>query len=136
VPLPIWGERGLMTPDGSVVFSVYLLLREIQSHAGGEVLLTETTQPLSVTSLLLRKDSFLKLLLANHGPTSVRLRLPTELKALTFRLLDETNLAEATSDPKTFADGAGITLTLARVDTPAQETDVLTLPPFALAVGV
>jgi hypothetical protein len=126
-----FGERGLMESDGSVVFPVYLLLQEVQRHAGGEVLATATTQPLSVTSLLLRKDGFLNLLLANHGPTSVRLRLPTEMKALSFRLLEETNLAEATTDPKTFADAAGNTLTLA-----AQETDVLTLPPFALAVGV
>ena len=129
-------ERGLMTADGAVVFPVYLLLRETQTHAGGEVLRTETTQPLSITSLLLRKEGFLKLLLANHGPTSVRLRLPTELKALTFRLLDETNLTETTTNPETFADAAGNTLTLARVGAPAQETDVLTLPPFALAVGV
>lgn len=126
-----WGERALMTPDGSVVFPVYLLLQEVQGHAGGEVLVTETLQPLSVTSLLLRKGGFVKLLLANHGPTSVRLRLPTELRALNFRMLAETNLAEATTDPKTFADAAGNTLTLA-----AQETDVLTLPPFAVVVGV
>ncbi|MBC7892102.1 MAG: hypothetical protein H7Y12_07825, partial [Sphingobacteriaceae bacterium] len=124
------GNQGLMTEDGGVVFPVYLLLKEVQTHAGGEVLATETTQPLSVSSLLLRKDGFLKLLLANHGPNPLRLRLPLEVQALTFKLLEETSLAEATANPEAFADSAGNTLTLA-----AQETDGLTLPPFALAVG-
>ncbi len=125
------GERGLMTNDGRVVFPVYLLLKEVQTHAGGEVLATETSQPLAVSGLLLRKDGFLKLLLANHGLTAARLRLPTELQALTFKLLEETSLAEATANPQAFADSAGNALTLA---TP--EADVLVLPPFALAVGV
>ncbi len=130
------GNQGLMTEEGGVVFPVYLLLQEVQTHAGGEVLLTETSQPLAVSSLLLRKEGFLKLLLANHGPTAVRLRLPLELQALTFKLLEETSLVEASANPESFADAAGNTLTLARVDTPAQEANLLMLPPFSLAIGV
>jgi hypothetical protein len=68
-----YGPFGLM--DGTELFPVYHLLADVGEFAGGEVLVTETTEPRWLAALTLRKEDRLRVLVANlfWQPQSVRL---------------------------------------------------------------
>jgi len=93
-------EKFPSIPDA--VFPLYHVLADIGEFRGGEVVVSRSSDPLAVESLVLRKDSRRRVMLANmtDRPRSVSIR---ELKEeATLQRLNETNAEFAMREPEKF----------------------------------
>jgi hypothetical protein len=122
------GWRGVMeTETGSThsekfpsipgtVFPLYHVLADVGEFAGGEVVLTESSDSLTVASLLLRKGDRSRLLLANLTGHGQKVLLENFRRACRVRTMDLSNIHAARTKPKDFRDstrefeGTGIDL--------------------------
>ena len=67
----------------------------------------ESSDPLRVAALALRRDGRVRLLLANLTPRSQRVRVPVQGDPLTVRTLDETSAEAAMREPEAFREREG-----------------------------
>lgn len=121
-PLP---ERFPSLPGA--VFPVYHILRDLAEFAGGQVLALALSRPLQTGGLALRQGKRGTLLVANFTPKSQRVRLQGTVLWTRMRLLDETNLRQAMTQPEAYRAQS---MRLIRAD-PGRLA--LNLPPFAVA---
>ncbi len=121
-PLP---ERFRSFPGG--VFPLYHVLADVGEFVGGQAIVLESSDPLHVEGLALRKDGCLRILLANlaHQPEDVI--VTCEGASATVRMLDATNVEAAMRDPEGFRQVSGETIA------PLQGKIRLTLPAYAIA---
>ena len=108
------GWRGVMeTEAGSTlpanfpsiagaVFPLYHVLADVGEFAGGEVVRTESSDPLGVTSLLLRSGSRRRLILANLTAEPRRAILQEFDRIVLARVMDESNRISAMTSPAEF----------------------------------
>jgi hypothetical protein len=84
------------------VFPLYHVLADVGEFAGGEVVRGESSDPLVVEGLVLRKGAATRILLANmtNEPQQVRVELPPG--RATLRLLDERIALRAMEHPEAF----------------------------------
>ena len=113
------GWRGVMeTVNGSplpekfrslsgAVFPLYHVLADVGEFAGGEVLVSKSSDPLKVEGISLRKNGKTRTLLANLTPDSQQIRAQNLAATVRVRLLDETNAQAAMSSPEAFRSGTG-----------------------------
>ena len=113
------GWRGVMeTVNGSplpekfrslpgAVFPLYHVLADVGEFAGGEVLVSKSSDPLKVEGISLRKNGKTRTLLANLTPDSQKVRAQNLAATVRVRLLDETNAQAAMSSPEAFRSGTG-----------------------------
>jgi hypothetical protein len=115
------GWRGVMEAAGGsplpekfrslpgAVFPLYHVLAEIGEFAGGAVVPSRSSAPLSVDGMLLTKDGRMRLLLANLSPEPqrVRLRCPAGWNRVLVSHLDESNAEAAMREPEPFRAGRG-----------------------------
>ena len=113
------GWRGVMeTANGSplpekfrslpgAVFPLYHVLADVGEFAGGEVLVSKSSDPLKVEGISLRKNGKTRTLLANLTPDSQKVRAQNLAATVRVRLLDETNAQAAMSSPEAFRSGTG-----------------------------
>jgi D-apionolactonase len=124
------GWRGLMeTANGSpvpekfastagTVFPMYHVFRALADFSAGQVQVSQSSQPLKVECLVLRKGEQQRILLANLTASIQRVTLSKG--TYTLRLLDATN---ALQDPDEFWQLS-----------PQIDISILNLPPYALAI--
>ena len=96
-PLP---EKFRSLPDG--VFPLYHILADVGEFAGGEVLISKSSNPLKVEGIVLRKNGKTRTLLANLTPDSQQVRVLDLTETVRVRYLDETNAHDAMASPETF----------------------------------
>ena len=113
------GWRGVMeTVNGSplpekfrslpgAVFPLYHVLADVGEFAGGEVLVSKSSDPLKVEGISLRKNGKTRTLLANLTPDSQQIRAQNLAATVRVRLLDETNAQAAMSSPLAFRSRTG-----------------------------
>ncbi len=113
------GWRGVMeTATGSplpdkfqslpgAVFPLYHVLADIGDFAGGEVLPTQSSHPLQVEGLALRKDGRTRLILANLSAEVQHVTVANLPAQVRVRLLDETNVIAAMQAPEEFRHQEG-----------------------------
>ncbi len=106
-PLP---DKFRSVPGG--VFPMYHVFADVGEFAGGEVVICRSKTPLTVDSLVLRRDGRTRVLLANYTPEPQRVTVRGLSGALTVRSLDETNAEAAMRDPEAFRAEAGRPLTV------------------------
>ncbi len=128
------GWRGVMeTETGSTspekfpsipgaVFPLYHVFADVGEFAGGRVVLTETSNPLSVATLLLRKENRERLLLVNLSRETQKVALRNLGNPVRARKLDASNVRQAMTVPEDF-----------RRATHELSQPEVTLEPFALA---
>ncbi len=130
------GWRGVMeTAQGSplpekfpsmagAVFPLYHPLADVGEFAGGEVVASNSSEPLKVTGLVLEKAGRRRVLLANFTAQAqaVVIRGLSDMKAA--RRLEESNVRQAMQEPTAYRASAPEALSLA--------TTTFTLPPFGL----
>lgn len=122
------GWRGVMeTAAGSTlpekfpsiagtVFPLYHVLADAADFRGGDVVWTESGNPLRVVSLLLRAGARRRLMMANLSPSSCRVKLQNFDQIVLARILDESNRMAAMTSPEEFREsltpfhGTGIEL--------------------------
>jgi D-apionolactonase len=121
-PLP---DRFRSLPGG--VFPLYHVLADVGEFAGGEVIPSESSAPLRVEGLILRKGTATRIILASLIATRQRVRIQHGGRSARVRLLDERNAEAAMRDPQAFRAQAGELL-----DTP-DGSIVLELLPYAIA---
>ena len=121
-PLP---ERFRSLPGG--VFPLYHVLADIGEFAGGEIVLSDSSEPLRVEGLALRKGTATRIVLASLIATPQRVRIQHGGRAARVRTLDERNAEAAMRDPESFRAQAGELL-----DTP-DGSITLELLPYAIA---
>ena len=133
------GWRGVMeTATGSplpekfrslpgVVFPLYHILADVGEFAGGEVLVSKSSNPLIVEGIALRKNGKMRTLVANLTPEPQRVRVQNLTETVRVRRLDETNAQTAMTSPETFREKRGELLQT------ANGTLELNLPPHAVA---
>ena len=121
-PLP---ERFRSIPGA--VFPLYHVLADVGEFAGGEVMLSQSPDPLAVEVLALRKAARIRVLLANLSGQQQRVRVPWSGAAARLRRLDETNAMAAMTTPEQFRAQPG-----EMKQAPAQMLDVELLP-YAVA---
>jgi len=88
-----------------MVFPVYHLLADASLLTGGDVLATETGDPLAAEALAVRFDGRLVVIVANlrDEPVDVELDLPVA-GAVSVRVLDETTFERAAAEPERFRE--------------------------------
>jgi len=108
------GWKGVMeTPSGSTlpekfpsiagaVFPLYHVLADAGEFAGGDVVRTESSEPLSVTSLLLQAGARRRLLLANFLAEPRHVMLQNFDRIVLARIMDASNRIAAMTSPETF----------------------------------
>jgi hypothetical protein len=87
------GSRGVMETGGGV-FPLYHVLADIGEFSGGEVLPSQSTRPLVLDGVVLRKDNRVRVLLANMTCQDVRVTVDGIGPGACLRGLDETNAGE------------------------------------------
>jgi hypothetical protein len=114
------GWRGVMETDaGSTlserfpslqfsVFPLYHVLADVGEFAGGWVIPTVSSDPLSVNALGLRRGDRTRMLVANYGPQSRRVRILGLASPVQIRVLDETNAVAAMRFPEAFRSQADL----------------------------
>ncbi len=93
-PLP----KQFPSQPGSV-FPLYHVFADVGEFAGAEVLPLQSSEPLSVVGLALRKSGHTRLLLANLTAQSQTVRLPALPQRVQSRRLDAENFLDATTTP-------------------------------------
>jgi hypothetical protein len=109
-------EAGSPVPDkfrsipGSV-FPLYHILADVGEFAGGEVILSTSSDALKVDGLVLRNNSGkTRVLLANLSPDVQQVAIQNLGQDVRVRHLDETNVAAAMGAPEDFRAEAGSTM--------------------------
>lgn len=112
------GRRGVMeTETGSTcpekfpsipgtVFPLYHVLADVGEFAGGSVVLTESSDPLAIASLLLQKDKRSRLIVANLTGHPQNVLLETLARNAHVRTMDLSNVHSATTKPEDFRGSA------------------------------
>ena len=113
------GWRGVMeTAPGSplpekfrslpgAVFPLYYVLADVGEFAGGEILISKSSDPLKVEGIALRKNGKTRTLLANLTPNSQQVRVQNLAGAVRVRHLNETNVQTAMASPEAFRAETG-----------------------------
>ena len=113
------GWRGVMeTETGSTcpekfpsipgtVFPLYHVLADVGEFANGEVIPTETPNSLAIVSLLLHKQNFRRLILANLSRDAQTITFPSIGQPVRARTLDLTNVHSAMNAPERFRSSTG-----------------------------
>ena len=113
------GWRGVMeTAAGSplpekfrsipgAVFPLYHVLADAGEFAGGEILVSKSSDSLKMEGVALRRNGKTRILLANLTPDSQRVRVQNLAGAIRVRCLDETNVQAAMSVPEAFRTEIG-----------------------------
>ena len=113
------GWRGVMeTATGSplpekfrslpgAVFPLYHVLADVGEFAGGEVLVSKSSDPLKVKGIVLRKNGKTRTLLANLTPDLQKVRVQDLAETVRVRHLDETNAHDAMASPDLFREERG-----------------------------
>ena len=109
------------------VFPIYHVFADLAEFVGGEVIPSESSAPLRVEGLALRKGTATRIVLASLIPTPQRVHIQHGGRRAHVRLLDERNAEAAMRDPTTFRAQAGELL-----DTP-DGSITLELLPYAIA---
>ena len=110
------GWRGVMaTANGSplpekfrslpgAVFPLYHVLADVGEFAGGEVLVSKSSDPLKVEGIALRKNGKTRILLTNLTPESQPVRVQNLTETVRVRHLNETNAQTAMTSPENFRE--------------------------------
>jgi hypothetical protein len=118
-------ERFASIPGG--VYPLYHVLADLAEFAGGQVIVSESSDILKVDALALAHGGRTCLLLANFTPDAQTVHLPDCRGRWSLRLLDTSNAAAAMRDPDAYRQQI----------TPAHDAAAdglrLELPPFAVA---
>ncbi len=133
------GWRGVMEVEGGsslpevfhslpgAVFPMYHVFADVGEFVGGDVIPTQTNQPLHVTGLALRKDGRTRYLLANLSASLQRVMLKGLSEQVSIRQMDETNAEQAMSAPEAFRSQSG-------QSTPTHQGELeIELRPYAVA---
>jgi hypothetical protein len=108
-------ENGSPLPDkfqsiAGGVFPLYHVLADVGDFAGGQLISTLSSDPLTIDGLAMVKDGRTRLLLANFSPEAQRVtihNLPAEIR---IKYLNETNVQEAMQNPEAFRREAGTSI--------------------------
>ncbi len=100
-------SRGSPLPDkfrsiAGAVFPMYHVFAQLADFAGGEVIVSQSSDNLAVDSLVLRKDGRTRILLANFKPHSQTVSLPDVRDAVIVKHLDERNAEYAMREAEDF----------------------------------
>ena len=109
------------------VFPLYHVLADVGEFAGGEVLVSKSSDPLKVEGIALRKNGKTRILLANLTPESQHVRVQNLIGTVRGRRLDETNAQAAMVSPEAFREETG------ELVGDAEDTLELNLLPYAVA---
>ena len=74
------GQQGIMSADGQQ-YPLGLLLSAVQDFRGGQVVRTETSQPLTCSTLLLTDNTHRCWLVANHTDQAITVQLPEPVRS-------------------------------------------------------
>ncbi len=123
--------KGSVLPDQfrsvpGAVFPLYHVLADVGEFAGGDCIVTRSSEPLQVEALTLRKGNRKCLLVGNLSAQTQRVTLPGFPGVVTVRILDEQTVAEAMEQPEAFRGRAA-----GRRDSDAEP--LVELLPYALA---
>ncbi len=133
------GWRGVMeTATGSplpekfrslpgAVFPLYHILADVGDFAGGEVLVSKSSDPLKVEGVALHKNGRTRTLLANLTPEPQQVNVQNLTDTVQVRHLNETNAQTAMASPETFRAETGELLQT------TNNTLELNLLPYAIA---
>ncbi len=133
------GWRGVMeTASGSplpekfrslpgTVFPLYHVLADVGEFAGGEILVSKSSDPLKVEEIVLRKNGKTRTLLANLTSDSQQVRVRNLTGTVRVRHLDETNAQYAMTSPEAFRAETG------ELVQTAEASLELNLLPYAIA---
>jgi hypothetical protein len=109
------------------VFPMYHVFADVAEFAGGQIVPTKSSQPLSVEGLILRQGERQRVLLANVTDTPQQVAVAGLPAGVQVRLLDETNAEQAMQAPEEWrGEGSANYATVAGVLT-------LELRPYAVA---
>ncbi len=89
------------------VFPLYHVLADVGEFAGGEVLVSKSSDPLKVEGIVLRKNGKTRTLLANLTSGSQQVRVRNLTGTVRVRHLDETNAQSAMASPEAFRAETG-----------------------------
>ena len=109
------------------VFPLYHVLADVGEFAGGEVLVSKSSDPLKVEGIVLRKNGKTRTLLANLTSDSQQVRVRNLTGTVRVRHLDETNAQYAMASPEAFRAETG------ELVGDAEGTLELNLLPYAIA---
>ena len=109
------------------VFPLYHVLADVGEFAGGEVLVSKSSDPLKVEGIVLRKNGKTRTLLANLTSDSQQVRVRNLTGTVRVRHLDETNAQSAMASPEAFRAETG------ELVGDAEGTLELNLLPYAIA---
>lgn len=113
------GWRGVMETDGGSplpekfhsipgsVFPIYHVLADLGEFVTGEALVSKSSDPLKIESLVLRECELMAVLLANLTGERQRVCVNGLSGTVSLKRLDETNAVEAMTDPKKFRKEKG-----------------------------
>ena len=133
------GWRGVMERAGGsplpekfrslpgTVFPLYHVFADVGEFAGGEVLVSKSSDPLKVEGIVLRKNGKTRTLLANLTSDSQQVRVGNLTGTVRVRHLDETNAQYAIASPEAFRAETG------ELVGDAEGTLELNLLPYAIA---
>ena len=133
------GWRGVMERAGGsplpekfrslpgTVFPLYHVLADVGEFAGGEILVSKSSDPLKVEGIVLRKNGKTRTLLANLTSDSQQVRVRNLTGTVRVRHLDETNAQYAMKSPEAFRAETG------ELVEDAEGTLELDLLPYAIA---
>jgi hypothetical protein len=102
------GPRGVMDVEGTV-FPLYHVLADAGEFAGGEALVSESSEPLAADGIVMRKGGRTRILLANFRPEPREVRLGTAGlgRRVRVRHLDETTAERAMTSPEDYRSDPG-----------------------------
>jgi hypothetical protein len=109
------------------VFPMYHVFADVAEFAGGQVVPSRSSDPLTVDGVVLRQDGHTRVLLANFTDQAQIVNAGPLGERAIVRQLDATNVVEAIRDPEAFRAAPGTGLSTRR------GTLAITLPPFAVA---
>ncbi len=113
------GWRGVMEhADGSTlpeqfrsiaggVFPLYHVLADIGEYAGGVILPSRSSQPLALDGIVLEQAGRRSTIVANLGQETRHVRIAATAPRVHVRILDETTIHEAITNPESFRMQAG-----------------------------
>ena len=109
------------------VFPLYHVLADVGEFAGGEILVSKSSDPLKVEGIVLRKNGKTRTLLANLTSDSQQVRVGNLTGTVRVRHLDETNAQYAMISPEAFRAETG------ELVQTAEGSLELSLLPYAIA---
>jgi hypothetical protein len=106
---------------------MFHVLADIGRFAGGDLLTSDSSHPLQVASLILKKESRKAVLLANLTGGLQRVQVHGSGSSVRLTLLDESNAEEAMAEPEAFRKKEGQAVQMEQGLVPVE------LKPYALA---